>query len=261
MIKKWKIFGYQVEWYDIKTKGKKIARSLLYSWLVQNLICRIIVGYMWLVYLTSKKQFINHEKFLQAANSQMPVVIAFWHNRLMMMPFLARVARKSNPKYKFMSLASHHGDGQFVGRVLTVFHFQNIYGSSQNGRNKKSRGIDMHALRTIVRGLKNGKGLGITPDGPRGPNQKVNGEVIAMAKISGATILPAAYSCSRFMRVNSWDKFKIPLPFSKLAFYCGDLMVIDKGLDKEEEEVMRLKLEQEMNFVQEKSWEFCSKIS
>jgi len=257
MIKKWKICGYSFEWYDIKTKTKKIARSLLYSWLVQNLICKIIVGYMWLVYISSKKQFVNHEKFLQAITSQTPVITAFWHNRLMMMPFLAQFAIKINPKYKFMSLASHHGDGQFVGHVLTAFGFQNIYGSSQNGRSKKNRGIEMHSLRTIVRGLKNGKGLGITPDGPRGPNQKINGEIISMAKISGATIMPASYSCSRFMQVNSWDKFKIPLPFSKLVFYCGDLITIEKELSKVEEGFLRLKLEQEMNLVQEKSLEFC----
>lgn len=211
---------------------------------------------MWLVYLSSKKKFINKDKFLQAIEQKKPIIAAFWHNRLVMMPFLAKFSQTINPKHQFMSLASHHGDGQFVGRIMKAFSFQNIYGSSRNGR-KKSRGIDLHSVREIIRGLRRGNALGITPDGPRGPNQKINGEIISMAKISGAIIIPSSYSSSRFIQFNSWDKFKMPLPFSTLCFYCDEFMTIDKNLDKAQEESMRLELEKRLNFAQEKSQELC----
>ncbi len=250
-----KIYDYQVEWYDIKTKIKKIVRSLAYSFLVQSLICFIIIGYMWLVYISSKKKIINCEHYLKAIKEQKPVIIALWHNRLMMMPFIARFAHQVNPKYRFITLASQHGDGQFVGRVMSIFGFRNIYGSTQGGR-KKSRGINLHSLREIIRELKNGQGLGITPDGPRGPNQKINSEISGIAKISGAAIMPTSCSCSRFLQFNSWDKFKLPLPFSKLNFYCGDFIFVDPKTDKVGEGLMKIKLERELNLAQEKSQEF-----
>ena len=253
-----KILDRKIEWYDVKTKTKKIIRSFVYSSLMQRIICCCIIGYIWLVYLTSKKKFINFEQYLQAVKQTKPLIMASWHNRLMMMPFVAKYANKNaNPKYRFMSLASQHGDGQFVGRVMTALGFENIYGSSQNGR-KKSRGINLHSLREIIRGLREGKALGITPDGPRGPNQKVNSEIIGMAKISGAAILPVSCSCSRFIQFNSWDKFKLPLPFSSICFYLGDFIFVDKDLDEVGEGLLKLKLEEELNLAQEKSWQICS---
>lgn len=258
MMKKWKIFGHKIEWYDIKTKIKKIIRSLFYSALIQNLICRFIVFYMWFVYISSKKKFINCDLYLEVAKQQKPLIIASWHNRLMMMPFIARFAiKKANKNYRFITLASQHGDGQFVGRVMEAFGFHNIYGSSQNKR-KKSRGINLHSLREIVRGLKEGKAFGITPDGPRGPNQKINSEIIGIAKISGAAIMAASYSCSRFIQFNSWDRFKLPLPFATICFYCSDFIFVDREISKDEEILLKIKLEKELNLAQEKSFEFCS---
>ena len=254
MPRKWKIFQREIEWYDIKTKFKKFVRGLAYSALMQKLICGFIISYMWLVYLSSQKKFVNVENFLANVKAGKPLMVLFWHNRLMMIPFVARFAlKKGSAKYKFMTLASHHGDGQFVGRVMNNFGFQNIYGSSKGGR-KASRGIDLHSLREIIRGLKNGKGIGITPDGPRGPSQKINGEIISIAKITNAAIIPISYSTSRFIQFNSWDQFKLPLPFSKLCFYFGDLIFVDKNLSKEDEASLRLDLEHKLNFVQEQSW-------
>ncbi len=256
MARKLKIFNREIEWYDIKTKSKKIIRSLLYSYLIQQLICSFIYYYLWLVYYSSRKKFINYRNFIQEVEQERAVIVCSWHNRLMMMPFISSFAnKKSKKKYHFMALASSHGDGQFVGRVMAKFGFTNIYGSSQRGR-KGSRGIDLSSIRQIIRGLKNGNGLGITPDGPKGPNQKVNGEIINIAKLSGAAILPISYSTSNFIQFNSWDKFKMPLPFSKLNFYFGDLIFADKEISKEEELFLKNKLEQDLNFVQEQSLKF-----
>lgn len=252
-MKKFTIFGREIEWYDVKTKFKKLLRGLLYSWLLQELICLIILFYMWFVYVTSQKKFVNSENFLKVIKDGKPVILSCWHNRLMMIPFLARHAIiKVNNDYRFMTLASHHGDGQFVGRVMKKFLFQNIYGSSNNGR-KASRGIELTALREIVRGLKSGKGLGITPDGPRGPNQQINSEVVSIARISDSLIIPVSYSCSRFKQFNSWDKFKLPLPFSKLCFYCGEILSTDALLTKEDEALFKIKLQKDLDDVQNKA--------
>ena len=222
MTVKWKIFGYQtnVEWYDVKVKSKQLLRKISYSYLIQGLICFIIFGYMKLVYLTSKVSFINYRALLDNIENNKPTIMSFWHNRLMMIVFSAIEAKKIYPNYNFITLASRHGDGRFVGKVMEKFGMISISGSSKDGR-KSSRGISFSSLKQIVEGLKKGYSLGITPDGPRGPNQKINGEIVHMAQLCGASILPLSYSCSNFIKLGTWDQFKIPLPFSKLCFYIS----------------------------------------
>jgi len=208
---------------------------------------------MWLVYLTSSKKFVNEKTLLDAANEGRALIVVFWHNRLMMIPFVARFIKKQYPSYRFMTLASKHGDGQFVGQVMERFGLISILGSTKSKKNP-NRGISFSSLKKILDGLKSGYSLGVTPDGPRGPNQKINGEIINIARISGAKILPISCSSSRFIELKTWDKFKIPLPFSKLCFYLDEEAVfVSKNIDKIQEESIKLGLEERMNFIQEKS--------
>jgi lysophospholipid acyltransferase (LPLAT)-like uncharacterized protein len=175
-----------------------------------------------------------------------------------MAPLAARFLQKSfNKNYRFMTLASKHGDGNFVSRTMSKFGFKSISGSSQNGR-KSSRGIDLHSLRALINWLKSGNGIGITPDGPRGPNQKINSEIINIAKLSGSLIVPLSCSYSRFILFNSWDKFKFPLPFCRLVFYFGKPIEVNKQATLEETESLKVTLENELNSAQKKSDEISS---
>lgn len=261
MSKKWKIFGFQtsLEWYDVKTKLKQLLRKLAYSWIAQQLICHIFAGYMRLVYATSHVIFINHEVILEAAKNKKPLLISFWHNRLMMIPFITQKPKKLYRGYNFMTLASRHGDGQFVGKVMEKFGLISILGSSKDGR-KSSRGIDFSSMRKILDGLKKGYSLGITPDGPRGPNQKINGEIVNIARISGAGIIATSYSSSNFKTLRTWDNFKVPLPFSTLCFYFDEKTIfVTKNADENEIEKIKILAEERMNIIQEESQKIVNK--
>lgn len=249
MRKNWR----DIEWYDIKTKFKQLLRGLAYTAFVREVICVIISAYMKFVYISGRKIFINHEILFEAANCRKSFICVFWHNRLMMIPFVTHAPKKKFPEYNFMTLASRHGDGYFVGRVMEKIGLISIYGSSKDGR-KSSRGIDLGSFKRIFDGLKKGYSLGITPDGPRGPNQKINGEIVNIARISGVGILPISYSCSRFKELKTWDKFKIPLPFSTLCFYFDDKPIyVDKKADEQQVNQIKKIVEERMNFVQEAS--------
>jgi lysophospholipid acyltransferase (LPLAT)-like uncharacterized protein len=253
--KKWKIFGVQtnIEWYDVKTKFKKILRKVTYSWLFQELICLLISSYMKLVYHTSKKTFINHQILIDYARDKKPLLVSCWHNRLMMAPFVTIKPKKLNPSHNFMALTSKHGDGRFVGRVMEKFGLIAVFGSSKAGR-KASRGIDIAGMKQILSGLKKGNHLGITPDGPRGPNQKINGDILNLARLSGAGIIASSYSSSRFKRLKSWDRFFIPLPFSNLCFYFDqEPFFINKEASQTELAKLEPLIEERMNFVQDQS--------
>lgn len=252
-----KIFGFQ--WHDLKGKSKQLLRKFTYSWLVQQLICFIILFYMRLVYFTCKKRFINQELLIDCVKNKTPVLLSFWHNRLMMIPFITDKPKKLYPNYNFMTLASRHGDGKFVGKVMENYGLISIYGSSKDGR-KLGRGIEISSLKQIIKGLKEGLSLGISPDGPRGPNQKINGEIVNIARITNAKILPVSYSTTHFKRLKSWDRFFIPLPFGTLCFYFDDKVInVDKKTRDKDIEHIKSHLEERMNVVQEKSEDICKK--
>lgn len=253
MTKKWKILGIQtdIEWYDVKTKFKQLLRRITYMYLIQHSISWLIKFYILLVYHSSKKIFINHDFFLKTAQKNQPLLLSCWHNRIMLSPFITIMPKKLYPNYNVMALTSRHGDGRFVGMVAQKFGLMAIFGSSRDGR-KSSRGIDVASMKKLFSGLKKGYSLGITPDGPRGPNQKINGEIVNIARISGAGILPFSYSSSRFKELKTWDKFKIPLPFSTLCFCFDDKLIsLEKNAGEDEiKAVEKLALER-MNFMQE----------
>ncbi len=243
-----------IGWYDIKTRFKSFIRGIFYYYPIQQLVCYFIIIYMLIVYYTSKKKYIGLENYKEDVMQSKPLIMAFWHNRLFLCPFFAvRLRKKVNKNYKFLTLASKHGDGRFVGEVLSKFGLRNIYGSTKNN-NKAGRGIEFKSIRTIVKQVKSGKCLGITPDGPRGPNQQINGEILNIAKLTKAKIMPVSYSASRFIEVNSWDKFKIPLPFSKIYFVAYENNIKGEDIDDNyNEDLLKDRLKKYMDHAQEKS--------
>ena len=142
-------------------------------------------------------------------------------------------------------------------RIMEKMGLISILGSSRDGR-KASRGIDIGSFKRIFEGLKKGYSLNITPDGPRGPNQKINGEIVNIARIAQVGILAASCSASKFKQLNTWDKFKIPLPFSTLCFYMDERpFYVEKTADKEEMEKIKINIEQRLDILQEKSLEIA----
>lgn len=237
-------------WYEIKTRFKQIIRSISYSDFIQKLICIGISAYIKLVYYSSKKVFVNEFAFKDLIKKKQPVMVALWHNRIMMSPiFMSRRVKKLAGERKFFSLSSKHGDGKFVGKVMERFGLFNISGSSQSNKKSSIRSINIRDFREIFRALKSEIGIAITPDGPRGPSQKVGGEIVKIAKLAGVPILPFACGYSKFIRLKTWDSFVFPLPFGTVSYCFGDLIHINKNVSEEEILKINLLLEEKINLV------------
>ena len=131
---------------------------------------------------------------------------------------------------------------------MEKFGVINIAGSTRDGR-KASRGIDIHNLKEIFRVLKNQLGIAVTPDGPRGPSRKINGEIIKIARLSGAPIVPIGLGCSHFFELNTWDKFKVPLPFGTICYCYGEPFFVDKNIEEKDIHNLNLLLEKQINLV------------
>ena len=126
----------------------------------QKFLAFIAYIYVFFVYKTSKFSYINKEIFHKALLQERPLIVCFWHQRLFMLPLAWQWKHK-----EFHMLLSPHSDGALGARLLTYFKINSIYGSSfQNGN---------RAAIQIVKHLRKGHVIGITPDGPRGPNKKL----------------------------------------------------------------------------------------
>jgi len=235
-------------WLDIK-KCKSLLRKITYSAAIQSLVCNLIVIYLHFVYFTSRVRFVNFDVFANLLQSRSPLILAIWHNRLLLSPFFAHKAKKELPQAKFIALVSRHGDGRFIGKISEKMGAKAIYGSTKNGR-KASRGIDFASMRELIKNLRDGYCLGITPDGPRGPAMQINGNLLHIAQISSAKILSVSVSSNKSFEVNSWDKMKIPLPFGKICFFVHDSAIevpsnANQGEMKVLQEIVRIQLNED----------------
>jgi lysophospholipid acyltransferase (LPLAT)-like uncharacterized protein len=140
------------------------------------------------------------------------VLCAFWHSRIGLSPACWPLDRAQPAK----ALISLSPDGQFIAKAVARQGFPAIRGSSSNKDKADRAKGGTQALRDGLRQLKVG-GLAITPDGPRGPVREMAEGLPLLAKLSGAPVLFIGMSCNPAIRLNSWDRAILPLPFGRGA--------------------------------------------
>lgn len=141
------------------------------------------------------------------------VLCAFWHSRIGLSPACWPLDRAQPAK----ALISLSPDGQFIARAVALQGFPAIRGSSSNKDKADRAKGGSQALRDGLRQIRSGGGLAITPDGPRGPMREMAEGMPLLAKLSGAPVLFIGMSCNPAIRLNSWDRAILPLPFGRGA--------------------------------------------
>ena len=100
------------------------------------------------------------------------------------------------------------------------------------------------AIRELVRCLRRGHDVGITPDGSRGPRYEIKPGLVLLAQLSGRRILPISFEYANAWRTRSWDRFFIPKPFSQVTFVVGEPFEVKRTGTPEEFETERQRCEQ-----------------
>ena len=147
-------------------------------------------------------------------------IVVCWHGELFMSPQAYRHIHKDA---KASGIISRHFDGEMIARILQFFHISPLRGSSSRGAKQ--------VLLEAFRALKNGDDLLVTPDGPRGPRHHISDGAVALAHKAKAPVLIVNYTASSYWQLQSWDRFVIPKPFSRIDFYIKYLAF--DGLDFE----------------------------
>ena len=187
--------------------------SLKKKALNNNLVISTLVGvirfYIWFVYFTSRVIVEIDKQSDVILNSKMPAILLSWHNRILLAPkMLQRFG-------KLYAVVSMHNDGDYLSKFITSYGHGVIRGSSKKGA--------VAAMIGLRNALNDNGVVMITPDGPRGPREKINSNVVGMIKKFNVPALFVSYSCSKKITCNSWDKFIIPLPFSKIYFVINTI--------------------------------------
>jgi lysophospholipid acyltransferase (LPLAT)-like uncharacterized protein len=195
-----------------------------------------VASYAQLVWSTGRWQIEGREHLLRLLDSGRPVIGAFWHGRILVMPFAWDHRRSA-----FHMLISAHIDGQLIAGAVRYFGVGWIVGSSSEGGGA--------GFRSMLRYLKAGASVGITPDGPDGPAMRAKPGIVAIARVSRAVVLPVSYA-TRWRRIlGSWDRFHLPLPFSRGIMIYGAPIEIGEAGDAAAIEAARLRVEQQLNAI------------
>jgi lysophospholipid acyltransferase (LPLAT)-like uncharacterized protein len=168
--------------------------SLVGTWIIR------MIGVTWRV------RMIDAGPVDRMRHDGQPVALLLWHGQLLPLLYIMR----------FQSIAcliSTHRDGELIAQVAQRLGCKLVRGSS-------SRGAD-RALLGLVRALKDGYTIAVTPDGPRGPYRTFAPGALVAAHRADAPVVAFGVHATRAWYLKSWDRFMIPKPFARVTIVFG----------------------------------------
>lgn len=179
-------------------------------------------------------RWVGREHTAKLKNGGHNWIYAFWHGGLLPLIYAHR-------RQGVKVLVSTHRDGELVARVISRMGFHAVRGSTTRGG-----GRALFALAA----LRDGAPVGVAPDGPRGPAKRVHPGVIYLAQRTGLPIVPLTSAGDPCWRANSWDRFTVPLPFSRCAIGYGEPLWVPADAKGDDFAGLTVDLEERLNRLQ-----------
>ncbi|MFT3775595.1 MAG: lysophospholipid acyltransferase family protein [Minicystis sp.] len=171
-----------------------------------------LLGLLVRAWLASLRLTLVVDPALAATRPRRPFALAFWHGQQFALLRWARFQR-------MVALVSRSRDGELVAAALARLGIASARGSSSRG--------GAAGLKAIVRRLRDGCDAAFAVDGPRGPARVVRSEsgnvgAALSARLAGGVVVPMAAACARpHVFAKAWDRFELPLPFTRVAVALG----------------------------------------
>ncbi len=214
-------------------------RWLAKPW-VQAVLAWLIAAWLRFVHGASRWTVVGGEHLDALRRDRRVFIAGFWHGRIMMMRFLWR---EPTP---FHILISPHRDGRLIARAIAHLGVGAVAGSTTRD--------GAQGLRGVVKLLRAGTPIGITPDGPRGPRMRAKPGIAAAAALTPCPVLPVAYGVRRRKVARSWDSMIIAWPFNWGVFVIGAPIHPTPG---EDVDALRLRIEDALNAVTAEADRLC----
>lgn len=153
---------------------------------------------------TMRLEFVNCERYRGGASAGRQMILAFWHGRLLMMPYFYTGGCIS-------ILVSQSKDGEIIAKTVEGFGLDSVRGSTTRGW--------FAGIKGLMRAARAGRDIAITPDGPKGPAQKAQMGAVQIAKATGLPVVPVTFSASKKkpLRAGTGLSCRIPFPGGSLS--------------------------------------------
>lgn len=215
-------------------------KKLLESPLLQTIVGRLIGVYMWIVGATTRWEIVNGAVADAVRAKGGPVVLCFWHGRIML-AHAGWISPGGAPPTSILISQSREGDViVHAARAVGVDAFRGS--TEKRGKPKGS----FAAMRGMMRHLQSGGAICVTPDGPRGPRMRAEMGPVQLARLTGAPLVGMAWSTRGAKVFQSWDRFMVPRPFARGAFVFSDPILVPRDADEAAMEAARRALEADL---------------
>ncbi len=200
-----------------------------------------LAAYMVLVKYTTRWTIERADLAAPIIDSGRGVIALTWHSRFLML----NSAWKKNWQKPHV-LISLSRDGALVAHTTRYLGLKTVRGSARKAGTQKAKG-GSGALREMMGALDQHACIVITPDGPRGPRQRLGDGPLGLARLSGAPILPCTFAVKNRIQFKSWDRFVLPLPFGRGIIIWGTPVVVPADADARDIAKYKDQIENEMN--------------
>ena len=212
---------------------------------VQSALGWSVAQYMKLVKHTTRWEFRYADRVSHILGSGDGVIALTWHSRFMMLT----AAWKANELDPYVMI-SRSRDGAVVAATCKALGLKTLRGSAR--KSGKSKGGDAAAAGAMT-AIRSGGCVVITPDGPRGPRQRLGDGPLRLARATGAPLMPCTFSVARRKQFESWDRFVLPKLFGKGLILWGTPVEISSTATDADLEKIRIGIETEMNALMAKA--------
>ena len=190
--------------------GEHYKFSRMRLW-VYRLVAPLIALIIRLFWMTCRVRIIGQENLDALVDRNKPIIPCYWHQRQVFCAYY--LLRRLGKRFTIGYLVSPSKDGELVATTLRYFGARAIRGSATR--------TGAQAMRNLYQAVKEGLSPVMTPDGSVGPIFEFKAGPVMLAQLSGAPLIPLSYAAKKAWLLNSWDRFMIPRPFTRIVIALG----------------------------------------
>ena len=206
-----------------------IDQDTLKDFIYQQVFPRAGLLLVKLISRTYRLRVVGVEYERQALDAHGSVVYASWHQRFF--PGITFFASRQ----PIAIMISQSRDGEMIARVAHILGLHAVRGSSSRG--------GVAALKKIRALARRGYRFGHIVDGPQGPFGVVKPGLLTIAQFADTSVVPVILSAQRRWVVNSWDRFMVPKPFSRVFSRFTRPIPVPRRLEPDAFEALRQEIE------------------
>ncbi len=219
-----------------------MRRRLVRSDFAYELLSSTATAYLRFVWATSRL-VVEPTPSLAVFDKHAPMIITTWHSEAFLLPLLRP------PNYLVDVIVSRAGDGEIISRSLRKLGCGTVRGAGASDPTRMFEKGSVAAFRGLKASLDAQHSVVMTADFDRKSHGTVSPGVVALARLTQRPIIPAVLVTHNRLRVRSWDRTAVNLPFGRAAFVHADPIVVPRRAGEGELEAKRTEVERALTAI------------